>query len=73
MVNMGGKKLEDILKFGIGILLIININFIFSNYAIRFDLTEEKRFTISEATIDLLRSLNDIVYIDVYLEGKFPP
>jgi len=73
MVNIEGKKLEDILKFGIGILLIININILFSNYTVRFDLTEEKRFTISEATIDLLKSLNDIVYIDVYLEGKFPP
>ena len=73
MVKMEGKKLEDILKFGIGVLLIININIVFSNYAIRLDLTEEKRFTISEATINLLGSLNDIVYIDVYLEGKFPP
>jgi gliding-associated putative ABC transporter substrate-binding component GldG len=73
MVIMQGKKLEDILKFGIGVLLIINLNILFSNYTFRFDLTEEKRFTISEATIDLLKSLNDIVYIDVYLEGKFPP
>ena len=42
MVNFGSKKLEDILKFGIGILLIININILFSTYTIRLDLTEEK-------------------------------
>jgi ABC-2 type transport system permease protein len=73
MVNQAGKKIEDLLKSGIGILLIININIIFSDYTFRFDITEEKRYTISEATIDLLKSLNDIVYIDVYLEGEFPP
>ena len=73
MVDFGGKKIEELLKFGIGILLLININIIFSNYTIRFDITEEKRYTISDATIDLLRSLNDIVYVDVYLEGDFPP
>ena len=73
MVTFGGKRFEDLLKFGIGILLIININIFFSTYTIRFDLTEEKRFTISDATIDLLKSLNDVVYVDVYLEGNFPP
>jgi gliding-associated putative ABC transporter substrate-binding component GldG len=73
MVNLDSKKIEDILKFGIGILLILNINIFFSNFILRFDITEEKRFTISEATVELLESLNDVVYIDVYLEGKFPP
>ncbi len=73
MVNFGSKKLEDILKFGIGILLIINFNIFFSKSTVRFDLTEEKRFTISDATIELLKSLNDVVYVDVYLEGDFPP
>jgi len=73
MVNLGSKRLEDLLKFGIGLLLIINLNIFFSDYTVRFDLTEEKRYTISEATIDLLQSLNDVVYVDVYLEGSFPP
>ena len=73
MVNFGSKKLEALLKFGIGILLIINFNIFFSKSTVRFDLTEEKRFTISDATIELLKSLNDVVYVDVYLEGDFPP
>lgn len=73
MVVPGTKKIEDILTFGIGLLVIININIFFSNYTLRFDITEEKRYTISQATIELLESLNDIVYLDVYLEGEFPP
>ena len=73
MVDLNSRKIGDILIFGIWILIIININIVFSRFILRIDLTEEKRYTISEATIDLLESLEDVVYIDVYLEGKFPP
>jgi ABC-2 type transport system permease protein len=73
MVNLGSRKLQDVLILGIGILIIINLNMFFSKYTLRLDLTEEKRYTISEASIELLQSLSDIVYIDVYLEGDFPP
>jgi len=73
MVNLESRKLHDFLILGIGILVIINLNMFFSKYTVRLDLTEEKRYTISEASIELLKSLNDVVYIDVYLEGDFPP
>jgi ABC-2 type transport system permease protein len=73
MVNLESRKLHDILILGIAILVIINLNLFFVKKAIRFDLTEEKRFTISEASIELLESLSDVVYVDVYLEGDFPP
>jgi gliding-associated putative ABC transporter substrate-binding component GldG len=39
---------------------------------VRWDLTEENRFTIQDATKDLLRNLDSEVYIDVYLEGELP-
>jgi len=73
MVTLESRKLRDILILGIGILIILNLNMIFSKYAIRIDLTEENRFTISKASVELLESLTDVVYIDVYLEGDFPP
>jgi len=73
MVNLDSRKLEDILKLGISLLVIININMIVSRYSFRIDLTEEKRFTISDSSVDLLKSLTDVVYVDVYLEGDFPP
>jgi ABC-2 type transport system permease protein len=73
MVNIESRKLHDLLILGIGVLVIINLNIFFSKYTIRLDLTEEKRYTISDASIELLESLSDVVYIDVYLEGDFPP
>lgn len=36
------------------------------------DLTEDKRFTLSEATYELVENLEEEVTIEVYLEGDFP-
>ncbi|CAN5199139.1 gliding motility-associated ABC transporter substrate-binding protein GldG [soil metagenome] len=57
---------------GIGILVLVLINVVAHRFVYRIDLTEEKRYTISEATKDLLRDLEDVVYVEVYLEGEFP-
>ncbi|MGI9191824.1 MAG: gliding motility-associated ABC transporter substrate-binding protein GldG [Chitinophagaceae bacterium] len=54
---------------GIGLLLV---NIIGSQFHHRFDLTAEKRFSISEPTKELLRSLKDDITIEVYLTGKLP-
>ncbi|MDH5397601.1 MAG: gliding motility-associated ABC transporter substrate-binding protein GldG [Cyclobacteriaceae bacterium] len=63
------RKLEGILKYLIGILLLILLNIIASRHFTRLDLTEEGRYTIKPATVELLTALDDNVYIDVYLEG----
>ncbi len=38
----------------------------------RFDLTGEKRYTLSPSTKGILTNLNDIVFFRVYLDGDFP-
>ena len=56
-----------------GILLIIVLaNFIASRVFHRFDLTTEKRYSLSDETRQILSDLDDIVYIRVYLEGNLP-
>jgi len=56
----------------LGIIILVLINVI-SYYAfIRFDLTAEKRYTLSGQTKEMLRNLDDIVFFQVYLEGDFP-
>ena len=54
-----------------GILMLLNVisTFVFT----RFDLTEDKRFTLSDNTRRLMGGLKDVVYIKVYLEGDFSP
>ena len=56
----------------IGIIAIILVNYIGSFAFERFDLTSEKRYTLSETSKQLAENLDDIVYVKVYLEGEFP-
>ena len=55
-----------------GIMIIILVNIIGSFIFTRFDLTSEKRYSLSPATKQLLKEIDDIVYFRVYLEGEFP-
>lgn len=71
---MAGKKL--IMKKGWWLipvlLLLVAINWAASNWHARVDLTDEKRFTLSEPTKKLLRKLDAPVKIDVLLKGDYP-
>ncbi|MBS1921205.1 MAG: gliding motility-associated ABC transporter substrate-binding protein GldG [Bacteroidetes bacterium] len=54
------------------LLLLIVINFLGSSFHTRFDLTKEKRYTLSRATIRTIKNLDDNITIDVFLKGDFP-
>ena len=52
-------------------LLLLNI---FGNYFYkRFDLTQDKRFTLSEAAKNIIQTVDGPIVIDVFLKGNFPP
>ena len=65
-------KKSQLVAFFITLVLIAVINVIGSYVFTRFDLTSEKRYTLSETTKETLRNLDDYVYFKVYLEGDFP-
>ena len=48
------------------------LNFIASFFFSRFDLTSDKRYTLSPATKEMLGKLDDIVYFKIYLDGNLP-
>ena len=54
------------------LVILFAINFLASSFHTRFDLTKEKRYTLSKATKDLMRNLDDDIQIDVFLKGNFP-
>ncbi len=56
----------------ITISLLLAINWLASIYHTRIDLTNEKRFTISKPTKKLLKNLDDVIEIKVFLKGDFP-
>ena len=72
MVKNNANRNRDLSSLAIGILLIVLINFSASLLFERFDLTSEKRYSLSNASKELVKNLDDIVYVKVYLEGDFP-
>lgn len=51
---------------------IISVNLIASFVYYRFDLTQDKRYTVSEATKNILAKAEAPIIIDVLLDGNFP-
>lgn len=54
------------------LIALIAINFLGSQLHFRVDLTQEKRYTLSQPTKQLLKRLNDPVSITVFLKGDMP-
>lgn len=63
---------NNIKNLAVIILAILAIN-VFSNYFFkRFDLTSDKRYTLSETTLTLLKNVKEPITIDIFLDGDFP-
>ena len=54
----------------IGFIVILNLagHFVFH----RFDLTADKRYTLSKTSLNIVADVKEPLYIDVFLEGDFP-
>lgn len=63
---------NNIIQLMLSLAIIGVLNVIGSYVFTRFDLTSEKRYTLSDATKRMLRELDDIVYFKIYLDGEFP-
>jgi len=66
------KGLFSILNILLLLAVLIIINVIASRYYGHWDLTEDKRYSLTEPTKDLLQSVDEEIYIQVLLEGTFP-
>lgn len=73
MVNWQSKKLGDFLWLANSIVFVLLLNIIASHFFFRADLTEEKRYSIKDQSKEFLQSLEDEVYIEVFLEGDLNP
>lgn len=63
------NKYSKIASIIFGLLLI---NFLASSVYKRFDLTEDNRYTLSPATNNIVKTVDNIVLVKVYLQGDFP-
>jgi ABC-2 type transport system permease protein len=72
---MGGRKQikkESLIRLLVTIGIILMINYLSSFLYYRFDLTAEKRYSLSATTKKVLKGLDDVVYVKVYLDGELP-
>ncbi|HUH73399.1 MAG TPA: gliding motility-associated ABC transporter substrate-binding protein GldG [Chitinophagales bacterium] len=67
------KWWSSIKALTIGIVVLVGIIFLSQKFNFRWDLTAEKRFTLTDASISLLKNLKEDVQIKVYLEGEDLP
>lgn len=66
-----GKK-KSIKQLIITVIILLALNFAGGYYFKRFDLTQDKRYTLSPVTLSLVETPVEPLYIDVFLEGDFP-
>lgn len=60
---------QKYILLGVFIVLFLGI---LGFFKFRIDLTQEKRYTLSDSTIKILESVKKPLMVDVYLEGDFP-
>jgi ABC-2 type transport system permease protein len=63
---------KPIIKVIIALVTTLAINYLANTVYSRFDITKDKRYTLSEATKKVISATEDYLYIDVYLTGEMP-
>src|ERR1044072_5339977 len=66
------QKRQATLRIVVLLAILICANMLASRFHYGFDMTREKRFTLSSATKKLLGEMKDVAVVDVYLKGKMP-
>ncbi len=63
---------RDIIQLLLSFLIIGALAWLSSVFFVRFDLTSEKRHTLTDNTIEFLEDLDELIYLKVYLKGEYP-
>ena len=69
---MNNNSKNSIQKLLLTIAIVMVINIAGSQFFHRFDLTKDKRYTLSKTSLDIIKNVKEPLYVDVYLEGDFP-
>ena len=54
------------------VIILIIINVLAQHFFHRFDLTKDKRYTLSQTTLNVIKNVKEPLIIDVFLKGQFP-
>ncbi|HUV00021.1 MAG TPA: gliding motility-associated ABC transporter substrate-binding protein GldG [Bacteroidales bacterium] len=70
--DIKNNRVKSVLQFISAVVVVICLAAAGSFLRVRVDLTEDKRFTLSEPTRNVLSGLRNDIFIQVYLEGEMP-
>ena len=63
------KNLKSLLLI---VLLIVVANIVSNFYFHRFDLTKDKRYTLSQTSLDIVKQVQNPLSIKIYMQGELP-
>lgn len=66
-------RMQSISRMVLMLAILISANVISAWVFHRFDLTAEKRYSLSSSTINALKKMDDVMYVKIYLDGDLPP
>ncbi|HCT24367.1 MAG TPA: hypothetical protein DIW54_14015, partial [Chitinophagaceae bacterium] len=70
------QKRQQYMRWLIGLITLVIASYLLSNLYLRYDLTAEKRYTLSASTVQLLKDIDTLseggVDITVFLDGDLP-
>ena len=69
---MTASKKNNLKYLAIIIVVIIVANVIGNSFFHRFDLTKDKRYTLSQTSLNIIKNVKEPMILDVFLEGEFP-
>ncbi|TRW24287.1 gliding motility-associated ABC transporter substrate-binding protein GldG [Flavobacterium zepuense] len=69
---METRKQQGRKQLVITLLVLLALNFAGYYFFKRIDLTHDKRYTLSQTSLNIIQEVKEPLYIDVFLEGQFP-
>lgn len=67
------KKQTIIIQLLVIITIVIIGNILFNQLYLRLDFTEDRRYTLSDATREVLKDLDDVITVTAYFSEDLPP
>jgi ABC-2 type transport system permease protein len=72
MIEMNKKINKQWANFLVICCIVVVVNLLSAYVNSYIDLTQDKRFTLTQASKDVVNEVKDVIYIKVLLEGEFP-
>ncbi|QSB24977.1 gliding motility-associated ABC transporter substrate-binding protein GldG [Flavobacterium sp. CLA17] len=69
---MKASTQQNIKTLGITVFVLIVLNVLGSLYFQRFDLTKDKRYTLSETSLNIVKQVKNPLSIKIYMQGELP-